>query len=106
MSSWSPDHAWDRAQDKGVGPRWSHGADFPCETGDHAGTTGLVLGPRLVPQKRPVWSHKTGVWSQGGTTDSASWSQGGTTKMCPVVPGVAACGTMTARHVASGGGPS
>jgi len=92
---WSQDHPWSLPQDKGLGPPWSHRPDFPCETRDHAGTTGLVLAPRLVPHKRPVWSHKTRVWSQGGTT-----------KMCPVVPGVAACGTMTARHVASGGGLS
>jgi len=105
-AGWCWDQGWSPPQDKGLGPRWSHGADFPCETRDHAGTTALVLAPRVVPRKRPVWSHKTGVWSQGRTTDSASWSQGGTAKMCPVVPGVAACGTMTARRVAPRGGPS
>jgi len=58
---WSSHHGWDRAQDKGVGPRWSHGADFTRKTRDQRGTTALVLVPRVVPWTRLVWSHRIGL---------------------------------------------
>jgi len=82
--------------------RWSHRPDFLCETRDHAGTTGLVLVPRLVPHKWPMWSHKTArvvpgwdhenvprgprcrsLWDQ----DSAPWCvRRGTVSSCPRSP--------------------
>jgi len=58
---WSQDQAWSPPQDKGVGPSWSHRADFTRQTRDQRGTIALVLAPRVVPWKRLVWSHSIGL---------------------------------------------